>query len=91
MHESKNGTSVHAWLRDLIDVTLCCSFQDVFGIPIGQFLKRAKRLSDEELKLEAERLANLQFVALGGQQSAVRVDGDNRPRRRGRIPGKRHQ
>jgi hypothetical protein len=85
------GTSVNSWLRELVDVTLCLSFQQSFGITIGQFLKKYRGLSDEELKHEAQRLAGIKFAALGGQQGANRGGSGGLspqgipPRRRGRF------
>jgi hypothetical protein len=85
---SHRQQGIKFWLRDLVDVTVCGSFQETFGVTIKQFLKRARRLKlvdDNQLAREAQLLADQQFAALGEQQGANRAGVRSRRRRRGRF------
>jgi hypothetical protein len=88
--EGTNATrDLRSWLPETIDVAVCQSFQETFGISIGEFFKHGRRMSDLELKRRALVLADEQFAALGEQQGAARVGGIPQFRRRGRLPRRR--
>jgi hypothetical protein len=88
--EGTNATrDLRSWLPEMIDVTVCQSFHETFGVTIGEFFKRGRRLSDAELKMHARDLADKQFAALGSSEGAGRDGGIPQFRRRGRIPRKK--
>lgn len=87
--EGTNATrDLRSWLPEIVDVAVCQAFQETFGISIGEFFKRGRRLSDEQLKARALAMADEQFAALGSSEGADRVGGIPQFRRRGRIPRK---
>jgi hypothetical protein len=88
--EGTNATrDLRSWLPEMIDVAVCQSFQETFGISIGEFFRSGRSMSDAELKRRALLLADEQFAALGEQQGADRADGIPQFRRRGRLPRKK--
>jgi hypothetical protein len=93
-------TGLQSWIGDLVDVTVCRSFEETFGLTITEFLRRVRaRLSrgrrkkyfppDDQLAVSAAVLADQQFAALGGQQSAKPAGRATSRRRQVRLKPKR--